>query len=208
MNPTFTPRDVGWIEVVTGCMFSGKTEELIRRVRRAQFARQPVVVFKPALDDRYGVEDVGSHVGRRLRSFRIHQVAEIPPLVRDAVVVGIDEAQFFGEELVPVCDQLADAGHRVIVAGLDLDYRGEPFGPMPRLLCRAEYVQKFLAICVVCGNPADRSQRIIDREAQVLVGETDAYEARCRLHWDPENFEPGQEPLPFGPNLAEQGAPI
>ena len=203
MNPHLTPRDVGWIEVITGCMFSGKTEELIRRIRRAQYARQPVVVFKPDIDVRWSEDSVGSHAGRTIRSFRVGRSAEIPGLVGDAVVVGVDEAQFLDEGLVDVCERLADDGRRVIVAGLDLDYRGEPFGPMPRLLCRAEYIQKMLAICVVCGNPADRSQRTVDRDARVLVGESDAYEARCRLHWDPEDFAPVQEGLPFGPNLAE-----
>ena len=201
------PADVGWIEVITGCMFSGKTEELIRRVRRARYANQPVVVFKPSLDDRYSIDSVGSHGGARLRSFQIQHSSEIPPRVGDAMVVAIDEAQFFDEGLVDVVERLANSGLRVLVAGLDLDYRGRPFGPMPHLMAVAEYVQKTLAICVVCGNPADRSQRIVDRDGTVLVGETDAYEARCRLHWDPEDFAPVQERLPFGPNLAEEGAP-
>jgi len=200
------PRDVGWIEVITGCMFSGKTEELIRRVRRARYANQSVVAFKPTLDDRYSEESVGSHAGGRLRSFQVTCSAEIPSLVGDAVVVAIDEAQFLDEGLVEVCERLADGGLRVIVAGLDLDYRGRPFGPIPHLLAVAEYIQKALAICVVCGNPADRSQRIVDREGTVLVGEANAYEARCRLHWDPDDFAPVQERLPFGRNLAEEGA--
>lgn len=204
MHPHLMPEHIGWIEVIVGCMFSGKTEELIRRIRRARYAQQPVVVFKPLIDDRYSADSIGSHEGRQLRSFQIRTSAEIPGRVGDAMVVGIDEAQFLDEELVDVCDRLANEGRRVIVAGLDLDYRGEPFGPIPRLLAMAEYIQKALAICVVCGNPADRSQRIVDRGSRVLVGETDAYEARCRLHWDPGNFDPVQEALPFGRNLAEE----
>jgi thymidine kinase len=201
------PRDIGWIEVITGCMFSGKTEELIKRLRRAQYARQPVVVFKPGIDNRYSDDSVGSHSGQRMRSFQVERADQILPLVGDAMVVGIDEAQFFDQELVRVADALANAGKRVIVAGLDLDYLGRPFEPIPELLAVAEYIQKNLAICVVCGNPADRSQRIINRGARVLVGETNAYEARCRLHWDPHNFEPIQQSLLIGVNLAEGEPP-
>jgi thymidine kinase len=197
------PQQLGWIEVIVGCMFSGKTSELIRRVKRAQYARQPVVVFKPDLDRRYSDDNVDTHSGQQLRSLRVTRAAEIPALSRDARVVGVDEGQFFDEELVEVCDMLANAGKRVIVAGLDLDYLGRPFGPMPRLLCTAEYIQKTLAICVLCGAPADRSQRTVARSAQVLVGESEAYEARCRLHWDPHNYDASQEPLPFGANLAD-----
>jgi thymidine kinase len=197
------PLHVGWIEVVTGCMFSGKTEELIKRLRRAQYARQPVVVFKPRIDDRYSEDSVGSHSGQRMRSFQIDNASEIPALVGDAMVVGIDEAQFFDDSLVAVCEALANRGLRVVVAGLDMDYLGNPFEPIPHLLAVSEYIQKNLAICVVCGNPADRSQRIVNRGPQVLVGEKDAYEARCRLHWDPNCIDPRQEQLPLGANLAE-----
>jgi len=197
------PRDVGWIEVVTGCMFSGKTEELIRRVRRAMYARQPVVVFKPAIDARYSEDSVGSHSGQQIRSFQIDQAGDIPPLVGEAQVVGIDEAQFLGLELVDICEELANAGKRVIVAGLDMDYRGEPFEPIPQLLAKAEYITKNLAICMVCGNPADRSQRLVDRDSRIVVGTSEMYEARCRLHWSPNSFAPEQSPLPLGPNLAE-----
>jgi thymidine kinase len=207
MHPHLMPRDIGWIEVITGCMFSGKTEELIKRLRRAQYARQPVVVFKPGIDNRYSDDSVGSHSGQRMRSFQVERADQILPLVGDAMVVGIDEAQFFDQELVRVADALANAGKRVIVAGLDLDYLGRPFEPIPELLAVAEYIQKNLAICVVCGNPADRSQRIINRGARVLVGETNAYEARCRLHWDPHNFEPIQQSLLIGVNLAEGEPP-
>lgn len=199
-----TPTDTGWIEVIAGCMFSGKTEELIRRVRRAQYGRQSVMVFKPRIDDRYSVDSVGSHSGNKLLSVLIDSAAEIRELAGAAQVVGIDEAQFLGPELVDVCEDLANAGKRVIVAGLDLDYRGNPFGPMPSLLCHAEYIQKALAVCVICGNPADRSQRLVSNSDTVLVGEADSYEARCRLHWDPEGSEGKQQRLPFGPNLAEQ----
>ena len=203
MTPSIAPVGVGWIEVVTGCMFSGKTEELIRRIRRAQYARQRVVVFKPGIDKRYTEDSVGSHSGLRLRSFQIEHASEIPPLVGDAQVVGVDEAQFLGADLVEVCERLANEGRRVIVAGLDMDYRGVPFEPLPQLLAVSEYITKNLAICMVCGNPADRSQRVVNRDARFLVGETDAYEARCRRCWDPNNFEPRQQPLGLGPNLSE-----
>ena len=202
-HPSRQPT-AGWIEVIAGCMFSGKTEELIRRIRRAQYARMSVVVFKPEIDRRYSDDNVDSHSGMTIRSLRVRRAAEIPALVDDAVVIGIDEAQFFDQDIVRVCEELADAGKRVVVAGLDLDYQGRPFGPMPELLCVSEYIQKMLAICIVCGGPADRSQRILQQADQVLVGETDAYEARCRAHWDPENFEATQVRLPFGSNVADR----
>ncbi len=198
------PRDTGWIEVITGCMFSGKTEELIRRVRRAMYARQAVVVFKPSIDDRYAEDSVGSHSGLQLRSVQITQAREIPALVGEARVVGVDEAQFLGDDLVDICEDLANGGRRVIVAGLDMDYRGEPFEPLPQLLARAEYITKNLAICTVCGNPADRSQRLVDRGSRIVVGTSEVYEARCRLHWSPDSFAPSQPELPLGPNLAER----
>ena len=191
MNPHLAPQNIGWIEVITGCMFSGKTEELIRRLRRAQYARQTVVVFKPRLDARYSEENVDSHSGMRIRSLRVESAGEIPALVGDAQVVGIDEGQFLGKELPAVAEKLADEGRRVIVAGLDQDYLGRPFEPMPYLLAVAEYITKNLAICVVCGNPADRSQRVVNRDVRFLVGEADAYEARCRLHWQPGVVPPG-----------------
>ncbi len=197
------PAGIGWIEVIVGCMFSGKTEELIRRVRRAQYARQAVVVFKPGIDKRYSEDSLGSHSGLRLRSFQVESAADIPALVADAQVVGIDEGQFLGGDLVAVCERLANEGRRVIVAGLDQDYLGRPFEPMPQLLAVAEYITKNLAICMVCGNPADRSQRVVNRDARFLVGEADAYEARCRKCWDPNNFEPRQEQLGLGRNLSE-----
>ncbi len=204
MNPVGVPQGTGWIEVVVGCMFSGKTEELIRRLRRAQFARQRVVVFKPALDRRYSADHVDSHSGQKIASFVVEGPGELLRLAGDAQVIGIDEGQFFGPDLVSVCEQLANDGRRVIVAGLDQDYLGRPFDPMPQLLAVAEYITKNLAICMRCGNPADRSQRVVNRDARFLVGETDAYEARCRRCWNPSSFEPVQEPLPLGVNLAEE----
>ena len=202
MQPQVVKGQLGWIEVVTGCMFSGKTEELIRRVRRAMYARQSVVVFKPGIDDRYTQDSVGSHSGMKLRSIQIQRAAQIPALVQDAQVVGVDEAQFLGTDLIPIVEALADEGRRVIVAGLDQDYLGQPFEPIPHLLAVAEYITKNLAICTVCGNPADRSQRLVEGDGRVLVGAADAYEARCRLHWSPEPHS-RQEELPLGRNLAE-----
>ncbi len=203
MQPHFVTGKIGWIEVITGCMFSGKTEELIRRVRRAMYARQTVVVFKPRIDDRYAEDSVGSHSGQLLRSIQVAKASEILKQVQDAQVVGIDEAQFMGPELVEVVEKLADEGRRVIVAGLDQDYQGQPFEPIPHLLAVAEYITKNLAICTVCGNPADRSQRLVEGGGRVVVGAADTYEARCRLHWSPEPFH-WQQALPLGSNLAER----
>lgn len=198
-----TPRNVGWIEVITGCMYSGKTEELIRRVRRAMYARQKVVVFKPRIDDRYAVSSIGSHSGQKLRSIRIDHASQIPRFVKDAKVVGVDEAQFMGSELVDICETLANEGRRVIVAGLDMDFRGVPFEPIPQLLAVSEYITKNLAICTVCGNPADRSQRLVEGGERVLVGAVDLYEARCRAHWSADPYAARQQVLPLGPNLAD-----
>jgi thymidine kinase len=179
----------GWIEVVCGSMFSGKTEELIRRVRRAKIARQKVQVFKPALDTRYGAEKVTSHNGLDTAAVPVKSTRTLLELVEpDTNVVAIDEVQFFDLDIVPVCRLLAEGGRRVIVAGLDMDFRGEPFGPMPLLMAEAEQVEKLQAICVVCGTPASRTQRLINgRPASyddpiVLVGGSESYEARCRLH--------------------------
>lgn len=181
------PKDIGWIEVVAGCMFSGKTEELIRRLRRAQIARQKVVIFKPRIDNRYSANQIVSHNTQALESIVIDKAEEILQLAKDAHVVGIDEAQFFDMSVVGVCESLANDGKRVIVAGLDQDYRGIPFEPMPQLLAVAEYITKTLAICVVCGNPADRTQRKIANVDRVVVGAADSYEARCRkCHYIPE----------------------
>ena len=177
----------GHIEVICGPMFSGKTEELIRRLRRAQIARQRVVVFKPTIDDRYDPEDIVSHSSQRLQSVPIESAGEIEPLVRslEPQVIGIDEAQFFSGELVEIAERIADGGVRVLVAGLDLDYLGRPFGPIPALLAVAEFITKQLAVCMVCGAPAARSQRVSPylgrvSDEQVLVGAQDSYEARCR----------------------------
>lgn len=162
-------------------MFSGKTEELIRRVKRALYGKQKVQVFKPKLDDRYDATSVVSHSQLKLTSLPIERAEQIfYSLKPDTQVVGIDEVQFFGSEVVAVCEALANRGLRVICAGLDQDYQGRPFEPMPQLLAIAEYITKELAICVVCGNPANRSQRIISRGERVVVGAAGAYEARCR----------------------------
>jgi len=177
----------GWIEVICGSMFSGKTEELIRRVRRAQIARQKVQVFKPRLDDRYQVEKVASHNGMHLDAIVVEGAKDILQLVdSDTTVVAIDEGQFFDWTIADVCDFLADTGRRVIIAGLDMDFRGEPFGPMPLLMAQAERVDKVQAICVVCGAPASRSQRLINGQPAsyddpiIMVGANEVYEARCR----------------------------
>lgn len=174
------PRNTGWIEVVCGCMFSGKTEELIRRLRRAQIARQKVAVFKPRIDKRYSAEHIVSHSEQSLVSTVVDDASDILKLSGDAQVIGVDEGQFFKANLVEVCEKLADAGKRVIVAGLDQDYKGKPFEPMPQLLSIAEYITKTLAICVVCGNPADRTQRTSTSSERVVVGAKEIYEARCR----------------------------
>ena len=180
-------QDHGWIEVICGSMFSGKTEELIRRVRRAQIARQKVQVFKPRLDDRYQVEKVASHNGMHLDAVVVGEAKEILQLVdSDTDVVVIDEGQFFDWTIADVCNFLADNGRRVIIAGLDTDFRGEPFGPMPLLMAQAEKVDKLQAICVVCGAPASRSQRLINGrpafydDPVIMVGADEVYEARCR----------------------------
>lgn len=176
----------GWIEVITGSMFSGKTEELIRRLRRAQIARQRVQIFKPRIDDRFGDGHITSHSEMRLASENVSSSRELLERVApDTQVVGIDEGQFFDAELPAVCNTLADQGKRVIVAGLDQDYLGKPFEPMPQLLAIAEYITKTLAICVVCGNPANHTQRLVASRERVLVGAADAYEARCRACFDP-----------------------
>ena len=180
-----SPRDTGWIEVIAGCMFSGKTEELIRRMRRAQIARQPIAIFKPRIDNRYSADHIVSHSELKLESTVVETSAEILKLATNAQVIGIDEAQFFDIGLVDVAEQLANAGKRVIIAGLDQDYKGKPFEPMPQLLAVAEYITKTLAICVVCGNPADRTQRTTPANERVLVGAKDSYEARCRRCFEP-----------------------
>ncbi len=179
------PRDTGWIEVIVGCMFSGKTEELIRRLRRAEIARQKVAIFKPKIDTRYSAEHIVSHSEQALVSQVIEDASDILKRAGEAQVIGIDEGQFFKANVADVCETLANQGKRVIVAGLDQDYRGKPFDPMPQLLAVAEYITKTLAICVVCGNPADRTQRKTQQQDRVLVGAKDIYEARCRHCFEP-----------------------
>ena len=170
----------GWIEVIVGSMYSGKTEELIRRLRRAQIARQRVEIFKPVIDDRYARDAIVSHSEQRIPSRSVKTAQDVLRHAHEAQVIGIDEGQFLGPDLVRVCERLARAGKRVIVAGLDQDYRGRPFEPMPQLLAIAEYITKTLAICVVCGAPANRTYRKVKRGGRVVVGGSDLYEARCR----------------------------
>ena len=178
--------DQGWIEVVVGSMFSGKSEELIRRLRRAQIARQKVQIFKPTLDNRYADSDIVSHSEMRIPSESVSSSRELLERVQpDTEVVGIDEGQFFDLDLPAVCNTLADRGKRVIVAGLDQDYLGKPFEPMPQLLAIAEYITKTLAICMVCGNPANHTQRLVASADRVLLGAQGMYEARCRRCFDP-----------------------
>ena len=179
----------GSVEVITGSMFSGKTDELIRRLRRARIARQDVQVFKPKLDTRYGEEKVASHAGSEFEATPIETAAQIEGLLQDGTtVVAIDEAQFFDDRICGIVQRLANRGLRVIVAGLDQDFRGEPFGPMPKLMAQAERVDKLHAICMVCGGPASRTQRLIDgqparyNDPVVVVGASELYEARCREH--------------------------
>lgn len=181
----------GWIEIVVGSMFSGKTEELIRRLRRAEFARLEIQVFKPIIDKRYNAMAVTSHNQTTMDSLPIENAEEIWNHLRpETKVVGIDEGQFFSESLVSVAQDLANQGLRVIIAGLDTDWQGNPFEPMPTLMAVAESVTKQHAVCVVCGAPASRTQRTAGGEAQVVVGAHDSYEARCRQHFKPEVDSP------------------
>jgi len=175
------PRDIGWVEVICGSMFSGKTEELIRRLKRALYGKQRVQVFKPRIDNRYDELMVVSHSQLKIVATPIERAEEIlQNLDPKTEVVGIDEVQFLGHDVIPVVESLAKRGVRVLCAGLDQDYQGKPFEPMPQLLAIAEYITKELAICVVCGNPANKSQRILARDERVMVGAAGAYEARCR----------------------------
>lgn len=182
-------RNVGWIEVVCGCMYSGKSEELIRRLRRALIARQKVAIFKPRIDDRYSTEHIVSHSQLQIESNLVETSREILEASLESHVVGIDEAQFFDSDLVDVCLKLANMGKRVIVAGLDMDYRGEPFEPLPRLMATAEYITKTHAICVRCGNPASFTQRLSEDTTRVVVGAEGIYEARCRNCFQPPQNE-------------------
>lgn len=179
-------QQAGWIEVITGSMFSGKSEELIRRLRRAQIARQKVQIFKPTFDTRFGNDQIVSHSDMRIASRNVaNSKALLLQVEDDADVVGIDEGQFFDADLPFVCNELANRGKRVIVAGLDQDYLGKPFEPMPQLLAIAEYITKTLAICMVCGNPANHTQRLVANQDRVLLGAQGTYEARCRRCFDP-----------------------
>ena len=185
MEHHYTPRP-GWIEVITGSMFSGKSEELIRRLRRAQIAKQNVQIFKPALDNRFSEDSIVSHSEMKIPSTNVSTAAELlSKVMPEAEVVGVDEGQFFDAELPAVLSKLADQGKRVIVAGLDQDYLGKPFEPMPQLLAIAEYITKTLAICMVCGGPANHTQRLVASKERVLVGASGTYEARCRHCFDP-----------------------
>lgn len=196
MTTSFVRGPVGWVEVICGPMFSGKSEELIRRLRRARIARQGVQVFKPVIDDRYAEDEIVSHSEMRIQARRVHAARGIlERLEADTQVIGIDEAQFFDRSLVEVVEALADGGRRVIVAGLDQDYLGRPFDPMPELLAMAEAITKTLAICMVCGNPAGRTQRLVSSEERIVVGGSRAYEARCRTCHEPRL---GQEEIAFG----------
>jgi thymidine kinase len=180
-NTTGRSSGQGWIEVITGSMFSGKTEELIRRLKRARIARQQVEIFKPRIEVRYSEEEVVSHDENAIHSTPVDSSANILLLASGVEVVGIDEAQFFDDGLVEVCNQLADRGIRVIIAGLDMDYKGVPFGPMPGLMSVAEYVTKVHAICVRCGNLANYTHRTTEDEKLIVLGETDIYEPLCRI---------------------------
>ncbi len=193
----------GWIEVICGSMFSGKSDELLRRVERALIARQKVQVFKPSRDDRYSTSEVVAHTGNRYAALAVPTAEDIPQLVdSNTWVVAIDEAQFFSNAIVDICQELADSGRRVIVAGLDQDFRGAPFGPVPFLMAVAEKVDKLHAICVVCGEEASRSQRLINEEPApsdaptILVAGAEAYEARCRHCHQVPRRESAQKPLP------------
>ncbi len=183
----------GSIEVVCGPMFSGKTEELIRRVKRAQIAKQRIQIFKPSIDNRYDDEMVVSHSSLKIMSTPVDSSEQILSMIKDSTrVVAIDEVQFFDNNIVEVVRRLANRGHRVICAGLDLDFKAKPFGPMPNLLCIADDVTKIHSICTVCGSPATRSYRLTEADGTVLVGESDLYEARCRSHYF---YEENEEPM-------------
>lgn len=188
LEPHFKGQRSGWIEVVCGCMFSGKTEELIRRLKRAKIASMKVEVFKPKIDTRYDDTSIVSHDTASVLALPIDHSSKILKVSPDTTVVGIDEAQFFDAELPEVCQELARRGIRVIIAGLDMDYRGVPFGPMPNLLAVAEYVTKVHAICVHCGNLATHSYRLADGDSVVLLGEKEQYEPRCRTCYQQGNI--------------------
>ncbi len=198
--------NIGWIEVICGPMFSGKSEELIRRLRRATIARKRVQVFKPVIDDRYSLDEIVSHGSMRMKSEVVSRPAEIlERLDWRTQVVGIDEANFLGPDLIDVATRLADTGKQVILSGLDTDYMGRPFPPIPELLCLAESITKMLAICMRCGNPAKHTQRLIGSDELILVGAAGAYEARCRRCFEPG--VPRQEVLDFAPHESDPVVP-
>ncbi|MDG5471163.1 thymidine kinase [Jeotgalibacillus sp. ET6] len=185
----YVMKQTGWVEVICGSMFSGKSEELIRRVRRAQFARQHILVFKPKLDDRYSEEAIVSHNGASVIAVPVEDSSEIlDQVTAKADLIAIDEVQFFDHGIIDVITQLADQGYRVVAAGLDQDFKGEPFGPVPHIMALAEQVTKLQAVCAVCGSPASRTQRLIEGrpagydDPVILVGASEAYEPRCRHH--------------------------
>jgi len=179
------PTNSGWIEVICGGMFSGKTEELLRRIRRAKIAKLSTIIFKPHIDTRYSKNKIVSHNNNSMDSVIVKKTTDILDLGKKYDVLGIDEAQFFDSELTDVCKKLAKNNNRVIVAGLDNDYRGLPFGPMPNIMCESDYLDKLSAICIKCGHPASCTQRITKQIEQVVIGETDIYEARCRNCFEP-----------------------
>jgi thymidine kinase len=193
----FLVNNTGWIEVICGPMFSGKSEELIRRLRRARIARRRVQVFKPAIDLRYSADEIVSHTDARLKAEVVNNGLEIlTRLDWRTQVVGVDEANFMGPEMVDIAQQLADSGKQVVIAGLDTDYLGRPFPPVPDLLALAESITKMLAICMRCGNPAKHTQRLVESEDLIVVGASGLYEARCRRCFEP-GIPPHQEELPF-----------
>lgn len=183
----FPDQRRGWIEVICGSMFSGKTEELIRRVKRAQIANQPVALFKPNIDTRYDEQDIISHDNNRLKSIPIACSSDILKHTEEVTVVGIDEVQFFDQDITDVAEKLANSGKRVVVAGLDMNYKGEPFGEMPNLLARAEFITKLHAICDVCGSIALHSYRKSEDSEELLLGEKENYEPRCRICYKLDN---------------------
>ena len=197
--------NLGWIEAICGPMFSGKSEELMRRLRRAMIARKRVQVFKPIIDDRYSADEIVSHNDSRMQSQAVETAAAIlPNLESRTEVVGIDESNFFGPDLIEVATHLADSGKQVIIAGLDTDYMGRPFSPMPELLSLAESITKTLAICMRCGNPAKHTQRLVESNDLIVVGAGGMYEARCRRCFEPG--VPKQVSLEFA--LAKPGSPL
>ena len=178
----------GLIEVICGCMFAGKTEELIRRIKTFEYANKKIIVFKPKIDNRYSKDEVASHAGSKVKSHPISKAEEIFKYLKDEEIIAIDEVQFFDEQIIDICEYLANNGKRVMVAGLDMDFRGEPFKPMPKLLAVSEHITKLQAVCSVCGSPSSRTQRLINGEPAkvddpiILVGANESYEPRCRAH--------------------------